>query len=256
VTTTSESPYSIDANLWGRSIECGVLEDPWVEPPRQVFAWTADPDEAPAGGVMVTIGFEKGVPTTLDGQTLQPQELVSRLNEIAGAHGVGRLDHVENRLVGIKSREIYEAPAAVTLYAAHQALESLTLSRDVVRIKRMLAEEWARLVYDGLWHSALRRHLSAFMASTQASVSGEVRVRCQRGSLRVVGRQAPRSLYRHELATYDRSHDRFDHSAARGFIEIFGLPLRTQAAIEISDSHDVVDTMSLLRTVREPTASS
>jgi argininosuccinate synthase len=147
-------------------------------------------------------------------------------------HGVGRVDHVENRLVGIKSREIYEAPAAVILFAAHQALESLTLSRDVMKFKRIVADEWARLVYDGLWFSALRHDLWAFVRSTQEFVSGEVRLRLQRGSVRVVGRKGPQSLYRFDLATYDRAHDAFSHQAARGFIELFGLPLRTQTTVQ------------------------
>jgi argininosuccinate synthase len=232
VPATVASPYSVDANLWGRSIEAGVLEDPWEEPPRDVFAWTADPAEAPPEGVMVEIAFEHGRPVALDGEPLAAEVLVERLNALGGAHGVGRIDHVENRLVGIKSREIYEAPAATILFAAHQALESLTLARDVMRFKRIVAEEWARLVYDGLWFSALRHDLWAFVRSTQEFVSGEVRLRLQRGSLRVVGRKSQQSLYRHELATYDRAGDRFSHQSARGFIELFGLPLRTQTAVQ------------------------
>jgi argininosuccinate synthase len=232
VPATVTSPYSVDANLWGRSIEAGVLEDPWEEPPRDVFAWTADPDEAPAEGAMVEIAFEQGRPVALDGEALAGEVLVERLNALGGLHGIGRIDHVENRLVGIKSREIYEAPAATLLFAAHQALESLTLGRDVARFKRTVAEEWARLVYDGLWFSALRHDLWAFVRSTQEFVSGEVRLRLERGSLRVVGRKSPQSLYRHDLATYDRAGDRFSHEAARGFIELFGLPLRTQTAVQ------------------------
>jgi argininosuccinate synthase len=232
VPVTAASPYSVDANLWGRSIEAGVLEDPWEEPPRDVFAWTADPEEAPSEGVAVEIGFEQGRPVTLDGERLAAEVLVERLNALGGAHGVGRIDHVENRLVGIKSREVYEAPAATVLFAAHQALESLTLARDVMRFKRIVAEEWARLVYDGLWFSALRHDLWAFVRSTQEFVTGEVRLRLQRGSLRVVGRTSPQSLYRHELATYDRAQDHFHHASARGFIELFGLPLRTQTEVQ------------------------
>ncbi|TMD04803.1 MAG: argininosuccinate synthase [Chloroflexi bacterium] len=218
VPATLASPYSVDANLWGRSIEAGILEDPWEEPPRDVFQWTADPGEAPPDGALV--------------EPLAAEVLVERLNALGGAHGIGRIDHVENRLVGIKSREIYEAPAATILFAAHQALESLTLARDVMRFKRTVAEEWARLVYDGLWFSALRHDLWAFVRSTQEFVSGEVRMRLQRGSLRVVGRKSQQSLYRHELATYDRAGDRFSHESARGFIELFGLPLRTQTAVQ------------------------
>jgi argininosuccinate synthase len=232
VSATVASPYSVDANLWGRSIEAGVLEDPWEEPPRDVFQWTVDPSEAPPQGALVEIGFEQGRPVSLDGETLAAEALVERLNALGGAHGIGRIDHVENRLVGIKSREIYEAPAATVLFAAHQALESLTLARDVAQFKRIVAEEWARLVYDGLWFSALRHDLWAFVRSTQEFVTGEVRLRLQSGSLRVVGRKSQQSLYRHELATYDRAGDQFSHRSARGFIELFGLPLRTQTAVQ------------------------
>ena len=232
VPVTAESPYSVDANLWGRSIEAGALEDPWQEPPRDVFAWTADAADAPARGAQAEIRFEHGVPVAVDGEALAPDALVERLNELGGAHGVGRIDHVENRLVGIKSREVYEAPAAAILFAAHAALETLTLSRDVMRFKRVVADEWARLVYEGLWFSALRHDLWAFVRSTQEFVTGEVRLRLQRGAIRVVGRKAPESLYRHDLATYDRAQDRFSHDAARGFIELFGLPLRTQTSVQ------------------------
>ncbi len=232
VPATAASPYSIDANLWGRSIETGILEDPWEEPPRDVFQWTADPEAAPPGGALVEIAFEHGRPVSVDGERLPAEDLVARLNALAGAHGVGRIDHVENRLVGIKSREIYEAPAAVTLFAGHGALEALTLSREVMRFKRVVADEWARLVYDGLWFSALRHDLWAFVHSTQEFVTGEVRLRLQRGAVQVVGRKGPQSLYRHDLATYDRAGDAFSHGAAKGFIELFGLPLRTQTDVQ------------------------
>ncbi len=232
VPVTAQSPYSVDANLWGRSVETGILEDPWEEPPRDVFAWTADPDEAPAGGVLVEIRFRQGRPVAVDGEEMPADELISHLNAVAGVHGVGRIDHVENRLVGIKSREVYEAPAATVLFAAHQALETLTLSREVMRFKRIVADEWARLVYDGLWFGALRQDLWAFVRSTQEFVSGDVRLRLERGSVRIVGRKAPQSLYRHDLATYDRAGDRFSHTAAQGFIELFGLALRTQTDVQ------------------------
>ena len=227
VPVTVASPYSIDANVWGRSIESGVLEDPWVAPPPDVFAWTAAGGAA-AAARDVLIAFERGVPVRVDGERLTPEELVIRLNGIAGAAGVGRIDHVENRLVGIKSREIYEAPAATVLYAAHAALESLALPADVARFKRIAAGEWAALVYDGLWFGALRTALGAFVEATQEHVTGEVRLRLEGESVRVTGRRAERSLYEPSLATYDRAEDAFDHSAARGFIELFGLPLRTQ----------------------------
>ena len=232
IPVTAESPYSVDANLWGRSVEAGVLEDPWAAPPEEVYAWTADPGAAPAAGEEVTIAFERGVPVSLDGERLAAEDLVLRLNALAGRNGVGRIDHVENRLVGIKSREVYEAPAAVTLHAAHAALETVALPRDVSHLKRQLANEWARLVYDGLWFGALRTALAAFVGSTQEHVSGEVRVRCRRGDLAVTGRRATRSLYTTALATYDRDGDTFDHAAARGFIELFGLSLRTAASVQ------------------------
>ena len=232
VPATAAQPYSVDANLWGRSIEAGILEDPWEEPPPDVFVWTADPQDAPREGALVEIGFEQGRPVRIDGETRPSEELVAALNALGGAHGVGRIDHVENRLVGIKSREIYEAPAATILFAAHTALEALTQSRDVMRFKRIVADEWARLVYDGLWFSALRQDLWALVRSSQEFVSGEVRLRLQQGGVRVVGRKAPQSLYRHDLATYDRAQDSFSHAAARGFIELFGLPLRTQTDVQ------------------------
>jgi argininosuccinate synthase len=232
VEATAESPYSVDANLWGRSVECGPLEDPWMEPPEEVFAWTANPATAAATGEELTVGFELGVPVSLDGERLPAEELVLRLNTAAGRNGVGRLDHVENRLVGIKSREVYEAPAAVVLHAAHAALETLALPRDVAHLKRQLSNEWARLVYDGLWFGGLRGALAAFVAATQEHVAGDVRVRCARGVVTVAGRRAPSSLYSTALATYDRDGDTFDHSAARGFIELFGLPLRNQARVQ------------------------
>ncbi len=228
VPVTRESPYSIDANIWGRSVESGLLEDPWVQPPPDVFAWTAAPESESAAGRDVVIAFESGVPVSLDGERLAADALVTRLNTIAGGAGVGRIDHVENRLVGIKSREIYEAPAALVLTQAHAALESLTLPRDVAQFKRLVADEWAGLVSAGLGFGALRSPLGSFVASTQEHVTGEVRVHLERGAASVTGRRAPGSLYQPALATYDREYDTFDHSAARGFIELFGLPLRTQ----------------------------
>ena len=228
VPVTRESPYSVDANIWGRSIESGLLEDPWVAPPDDIFAWTSAAASPAAAPRDVVIAFESGVPVSLDGERLTPETLVSRLNVIAGEAGVGRIDHVENRLVGIKSREAYEAPAALVLQLAHAALESLTLPRDVARFKRVVADEWAQLVYDGLWFGALRTALAAFVTATQEHVSGEARVHLEHGAAHVSGRRAAGSLYQPALATYDRSYDTFDHSAARGFIEIFGLPLRTQ----------------------------
>ncbi len=232
VAATSASPYSVDANLWGRSIECGILEDPWAEPPADVYEWTANPAATPAQPAEITLTFEQGIPVALDGETLDPVTLVTRLNELAGAHGVGRIDHVENRLVGIKSREIYEAPAAVTLQTAHQALETLTLSREQVRVKELIAGEYARLIYNGLWYTALHADLMAFVRSSQRFVSGEVRLKLGHGVCQVVGRRSPHSLYQHALATYETG-DAFNHASAVGFIELWGLPVKTQAQTQL-----------------------
>ena len=226
--TTVESPYSTDENLWGRSIECGVLEDPWIEPPEEIYAWTRQLPETPAEADYVTIGFERGTPVSVDGELLSPVPLVERLNDLAGRHGIGRVDMVEDRLVGIKSREIYEAPAAVALMEAHRALESLTLSRRQRAFKERVAQEYAELIYEGLWFTAQHQDLAAYIQSTQRHVSGEVRLRLARASAVAVGRQAPRSLYSHELATYGEG-DRYDQTAAQGFIAIWGLPVQLQA---------------------------
>ena len=229
VPTTRKSPYSIDENLWGRSIEAGVLEDPWHEPPGDVFVWTRAPQDAPDEPAYLDIEFRQGVPTTVNGESLGSVTLVQRLNAVAGEHGVGRIDHLENRLVGIKSREVYEAPAAVLLHAAHRALETLTLGREQARFKELAAQQYADLVYNGLWFSAHRRDLDAYVESTQRFVSGVVRVRLHKGTCSVVGRRSPHALYDYGLATYEGA-DAFDHRAAEGFIKLFGLPVRTQAA--------------------------
>lgn len=231
VPVTVASPYSIDENLWGKSIECGVLEDPWVEPPEEVFTWTKSPNDAPNEPCYVEIGFERGIPTSLDGQELSGIALVEKLNALAGEHGVGRIDHVENRLVGIKSREIYEAPAATVLLSAHLALEQMTLSKDQLRFKQKVAQEYADLIYNGLWFSALHRDLTAYVQSTQRHVSGTVRVKLFKGKASVLGRKSPKSLYSYGLATYDAA-DEFDQSAAEGFIRIYGLPAKTQAQVQ------------------------
>jgi argininosuccinate synthase len=228
IPVTKESPYSIDVNLWGRSCETGILEDPWVTPPPDAYEWTVDASAAPAP-VEIVIDFEGGVPVAIDGQRLGPVDLVQRLHDLGGEHGVGRIDHIEDRLVGIKSREIYETPAATLLHEAHRALEGLTLTRDTLRFNRLVADELARLIYDGLWFSALSRDLRGYVASSQRVVSGEVRVRLDHGSAVVTGRKSPLSLYDKSLATYDEG-DAFDHASAVGFIEIFGLPLRVEAA--------------------------
>jgi argininosuccinate synthase len=231
VPVTSASPYSVDQNLWGRSIECGVLEDPWVEPPEDVFAWTASAQNAHDQPRYVEISFEKGIPTGIDGRDMDGISLVQELNEVAGRHGVGRIDHVEDRLVGIKSREIYEAPAAIVLFAAHQALEAMTLARDQLRFKQKVAGEYADLVYNGLWFSSFHQDLVAYVQSSQRHVTGTVRLKLLKGVCRVVGRKSPYSLYRHALATYDEG-DQFDQSASIGFIHIWGLPVKVQAQIQ------------------------
>jgi argininosuccinate synthase len=224
------SPYSIDLNLWGRSVEAGVLEDPWASPPSDAYAWTADPAQAPRQASEIVIGFASGVPVSLDGHRLNGVELIEQLNGLAGKHGIGRIDHVEDRLVGIKSREVYEAPAAVALHQAHAALEQLTLSRELLAFKRHVADRLATLAYDGLWFSELARALRAFVTWTQHQVTGEVRLRLDAGAASVVGRRSPNSLYDLGLASYG-GEDRFDHEAAVGFINIWGLPVRTQAAV-------------------------
>lgn len=258
VVATSASPYSVDANLWGRSVEAGVLEDPWAEPPSDVWEWTASPHGA-TPPTEVTIAFERGVPVALDGETLDAVTLVQRLNLLAGAQGVGRIDMIENRLVGIKSREVYEAPAATTLMLAHKAVESLTLSRDQARMKDLLASEYARLIYNGQWYSALHADLLAFIGSSQRFVSGEARVKLHQGQATVVGRRSQHSLYSHALATYERG-DMFNHDAALGFIELWGLPIKTQAQTQLLAAQpDGQTTISLLggstlptQTINEP----
>jgi argininosuccinate synthase len=246
VPVTKKSPYSVDENLWGRSIEAGVLEDPWQPPPRDVFQWTVDPNEAPERPAHVVIAFEQGVPVALDGARLAGPALVERLNVLAGKHGVGRIDMVEDRLVGIKSREIYEAPAAVTLHAAHAALEEMVLSRDVQRFKRQIAQEYARVVYEGLWFSAHHQDLASYVRSTQRFVDGEVKVRLHRGAATVVGRKSPHALYQESLATYSKA-DRFDHRAAEGFITVFGLPLVTQSRTQPLWSGDATASLDVPR---------
>jgi len=228
VPITVKSPYSIDENLWGRSIECGVLEDPWNEPPEEIYAWTKSPADAPDKPLYIEIGFEKGIPTSIDDKKINGLGLIRQLHELAGAHGVGRVDHVENRLVGIKSREIYEAPAGTVLQLAHQALEGLTLSKDQLRFKQKVAMEYADLIYNGLWFGSFRDDLKAYVDSTQRYVTGTVRVKLFKGNCTVVGRKSPYSLYSLKLATYDKG-DVFDQKASPGFIHLWGLPIRTQA---------------------------
>ncbi len=231
VPVTVASPYSTDENLWGRSIECGVLEDPWVEPPEDAFAWTKSPKETPDAPGYVEIEFEQGAPVAIDGKKMSGVMLVQTLNEMAGNYGVGRIDHLENRLVGIKSREIYEAPAAMVLLQAHQSLQAMTLSKEQSRFKQKVAVEYADLVYNGLWFTSLHEDLAAYIQSSQRHVTGTVRLKLFKGSCSVVGRKSPYSLYSYGLATYDKG-DVFDQSAAAGFIQIWGLPVKTQAQVQ------------------------
>jgi argininosuccinate synthase len=231
-----ESPYSVDENLWGRSIEAGVLEDALLIPPEDAFLWTSSVDNAPASPAFIELNFEHGIPTRLD---LSPSgggqgggvALVEQLNRVGGLHGIGRIDMIEDRFVGIKSREIYEAPAAVILHAAHRALEDLVLDAETARFKASVAAEYARLVYQGKWFTSHRRDLDAYVRSTQRAATGNVRIRLHKGSAQVVGRSSPYSLYRPQLATYSAG-DQFDHQAAVGFIKLVGLPVRTQAEVQ------------------------
>ena len=231
VPASAESPYSTDENLWGRSIEAGILEDPWAEPPADVWEWTKDPRDTPDQPTYLEIGFKEGLPISLDGKPIDSVELVETLNRVGGENGVGRIDHLENRLVGIKSREIYEAPAAVILLQAHQALEDITLTKDVARFKDVVAAQWAQMVYDGLWFSPLREALYAFVKYTQRHVNGEVRLKLYKGTSMVAGRKSKDQLYRMELATYGRG-DQFDQSSAAGFIKLWGQGVRTASQVQ------------------------
>ncbi|NLL94576.1 MAG: argininosuccinate synthase [Thermoplasmatales archaeon] len=223
-----DSPYSIDENLWGRSCECGVLENAWAEPPEDVWGWTVCPCEAPAEAEYVEIGFEKGVPVSLNGKRMKGADLIKKVHEMACRHGIGRIDHVEDRLVGIKSRETYEAPAAIVLTKAHRSMEFVTLPKDVTEFKKILEQRFSQLAYDGLWFGILRESIDAFVDKTQERVTGTVRMKLLRGNAMVVGRKSPHSLYDEGLATYAEG-DVFDHKAAEGFIYCWGLPNKTAA---------------------------
>ncbi|MGN8049702.1 argininosuccinate synthase [Curtobacterium sp. 22159] len=230
---SERSPYSIDQNVWGRAVETGVLEDPWNAPPEDLYAYTQDPTIA-RDPDEVTVTFEQGVPVAIDGQRFSVLRVVQELNALAGKHGVGRIDVVEDRVVGIKSREVYEAPAAIALIAAHEELESLTLERDVIRYKRTVEADWADLVYDGLWFGGLKRSLDAFIDHTQQHVSGDLRLRLHGGRAVVTGRRSSQSLYDFELATYDTG-DAFDQVPAKGFIDIWSLPSRISARRDLAN---------------------
>ncbi|MCG9884706.1 MAG: argininosuccinate synthase [Cyanobacteria bacterium] len=223
-----KSPYSIDRNLLGRSIEAGPLEDPWYEPEEEVFVMTQSPTKAPDEPGYVEITFEQGYPVALDGEALDPVALVTRLNDLAGTHGVGRIDMVENRLVGIKSREIYEVPALSVLILAHRDLESMTLTSDVTHYKQGIEQTYSEMIYNGLWYSPLKAALDAFVAETQKRVSGTVRVKLFKGTATIAGRKSDLAIYSPDLATYGED-DKFDHRAAEGFIYVWGLPTRIWA---------------------------
>ncbi|MFB4344997.1 argininosuccinate synthase [Bacillus sp. BR_7] len=225
-----DSPFSIDQNLWGRSNECGLLEDPWAAPPEDAYEMTLALEDTPNKPEFVEIGFEAGVPTTLNGTSYPLSELIKTLNALAGKHGVGRIDHVENRLVGIKSREVYECPAAMTLITAHKELEDLTLVKEVAHFKPMIEQKITELIYNGLWFSPLKQALYAFLQETQKNVTGMVRVKLFKGHAIVEGRKSEYSLYDEKLATYT-AQDEFNHDAAVGFISLFGLPTKVYSQV-------------------------
>jgi len=236
VPTTKESPYSVDENLWGRSIEAGPLEDPDHEPTEDVFALTTSPENSPDEPQYVEIGFEEGLPTSLDGEKLPLVDLIAELGAVAGANGVGRIDMVEDRLVGIKSREIYESPAALAIIDAHRELETLTLTRDVLRFKTTVEQRYAELTYEGLWFTPLKAALDAFISETQKTVTGNVRLKLYKGNSTIAGRRAPRALYSKDLATYD-PNSTFDEAAAAGFIALWGLSARQWASVNGSTAY-------------------
>jgi len=226
VSATKKNPYSIDENVWGTAIECGILEDPMVEPPADAFQCTVSPQDAPDKPTAVTIEFNQGVPVALDGKKRSGFNIIDRLNQIAGANGVGRIDLIENRLVGIKSREVYEAPAAVVLHFAHLELERLTLDKEVAHYKSKIAQDYATMIYNGLWFTPLRPALDAFVNETQKTVNGIVKLKLYKGNVDIAGRMSPNSLYDTKLATYT-VEDTFDHKASEGFIKIYSLPAKT-----------------------------
>jgi argininosuccinate synthase len=226
-----DKPYSIDQNMWGRACEAGVLEDPWVEPPEDAYELTVALSETPAEPDEITIDFEAGKPIKLNGEKLSLAQMILKLNKIAGKHGIGRLDMIENRLVGIKSREVYEIPAAAVLIAAHKGLECLVQTRDLMHFKPVIEQKIADMIYEGQWYSPLMEGLFSFVEATQKDVSGTVRLKLFKGHAIVVGRKSPNSIYSYELATYD-ANDRFDHQAALGFIKLWGLQTKTYAEVK------------------------
>jgi len=230
VKVTKKSPYSIDENLWGIAIECGVLEDPTAAPPEDAYQITTNPKNAPEEGTIIKISFNKGIPVALNGVEYSPVELVDQLNKIGGKNGIGRMDLIENRVVGIKSREVYEAPAAVILHNAHNELEKLILDKETFRFKQGVSDKIANLIYDGLWFSPLFDALMAFVDSTQENLTGEITLELYKGNIKVLSRSSKYSLYSMELATYT-TDDTFDHSASAGFMKIYGLPYKTMTLV-------------------------
>jgi len=230
-----DNPFSIDANIWGRACEAGVLEDPWAEAPEAAFDWTNPIELTPDAAEYVEIEFEQGVPVALNGEKLPLVQLIETLNALGGKHGVGRIDHIENRLVGIKSREVYENPAALILINAHKELEFLTLTREVSQFKTQVEQQMAKIIYEGLWYSPIKPALDAFINETQKTVTGTIRVKLHKGNHTVVGRKSPFSLYNEELATYSKG-DAFDHNAAVGFIKIWGLPTKVNSEVNKKES--------------------
>jgi argininosuccinate synthase len=232
VSATKKNPYSIDENIWGISIECGVLEDPMVPPPADAYQITTSPENAPDKPTVVDIDFVEGIPVALDGQQMEGLDLIVKLNELGAMNGVGRLDMIENRVVGIKSREIYEAPAATILHFAHRELERLTLEKSVFQYKRNIGQDYANIIYNGTWFSPMREALDAFVDVTQKPVTGMVRVKLYKGNVTLLGRTSPNSLYNEELATYTEA-DTFNHKAAEGFIHLYGLGLKTFSEVNL-----------------------
>ncbi|NJD22366.1 MAG: argininosuccinate synthase [Melioribacter sp.] len=226
VAATKDNPYSIDENIWGTAIECGILEDPMAEPPEDAFQHTVSPEDAPDQPEYVIIEFEKGIPVSVNGKEMDSVSLVKELNKIGGRNAVGRIDMIENRLVGIKSREVYEAPAGIILHNAHKELERITLEKSVAHYKALIVQEYSNLIYNGLWFSPLREAIQAFVDKTQEKVTGMVKLKLYKGNIIVSGRTSPYSLYDPELATYTAA-DQFDHTASEGFIKIYGLPYKT-----------------------------
>ncbi len=229
-----DNPYSIDANIWGRACEAGVLENPWNEAPEGAFDWTNPIEKTPDEAEYIEISFEKGVPVALNDQEMDIVPLIEKLNELGGEHGIGRIDHIENRLVGIKSREVYENPAALILINAHKELEFLTLPREVTQFKTVVDQQIAKVIYEGLWYSPIMNALNAFVEETQQTVTGKVRIKLHKGHHVVVGRKSDFSLYNEELATYSKG-DAFDHNAAVGFIKLWGLPTKVYAEVTSKD---------------------